>query len=187
MSAYRNPPTVVVVRVPVRTDRGVGLLMVRRALQDGKGKLAIPGGYQVKGKTWQEAGADEVLEETGLAVDPSSLKPVDVRTTPDRKVNLLFCDAPAVGSYTPVPERIAAWEAAGKPGALHGWLNLTEGQFHAWETSRHEVEEALVIEAPCPTAFPLHDVMAEQFFALWRARRWLGIEYPVLHMKGGPE
>jgi hypothetical protein len=54
MVHYDNTPTVVVVLVPVRG----GLLMVRRTLPgEGYGKLALPGGYQMLGQTWQEAGA----------------------------------------------------------------------------------------------------------------------------------
>jgi ADP-ribose pyrophosphatase YjhB (NUDIX family) len=89
--AYENTPTVVVVRVPIRG----GLLMVRRALPgEGQGKLALPGGYQMRGQTWQEAGAREVLEETGVSVDPAGLRLVAFETTPDGRQNLLFCDAP---------------------------------------------------------------------------------------------
>ena len=88
---YDNTPTVVVVRVPIRG----GLLMVRRALPgEGQGRLALPGGYQMAGQTWREAGAREVLEETGVAVDPAALRLVAVETTPDRRQNLLFCEAP---------------------------------------------------------------------------------------------
>ncbi len=88
---YDNTPTVVVVRVPIHG----GLLMVRRALAgEGQGRLALPGGYQMAGQSWQEAGAREVLEETGVAVDPATLRLVGVETTPDRRQNLLFCDAP---------------------------------------------------------------------------------------------
>ena len=90
---YRNTPTVVVVLVPL----GGGLLMIRRALPgEGQGKLALPGGYQMLGQTWQEAGATEVREETGVAVDPAALSVVAVETTPDRRQNLVFCRSPPV-------------------------------------------------------------------------------------------
>jgi ADP-ribose pyrophosphatase YjhB (NUDIX family) len=86
-------PTVVVVLVPLRG----GLLMIRRALPgEGYGKLALPGGYQMLGQTWQEAGAQEVLEETGIVVTPEALRVVAVETTPDRRQNLLFCQSPPV-------------------------------------------------------------------------------------------
>ncbi len=85
---YNNTPTVVVVLVPLYR----GLLMIRRALPgEGQGKLALPGGYQMLGQTWQEAGAREVAEETGVVVAPEVLRIVAVETTPDRRQNLLFC------------------------------------------------------------------------------------------------
>jgi 8-oxo-dGTP pyrophosphatase MutT (NUDIX family) len=71
--------------------------MIRRALAgDGYGKLALPGGYQMLGQTWQEAGAREVLEETGVLISPEALRVVTVETTPDRRQNLLFCQSPPV-------------------------------------------------------------------------------------------
>jgi len=100
MVRYENTPTVVVVLVPLRG----GLLMIRRALPgEGYGKLAIPGGYQMLGQTWQEAGAQEVLEETGVLIAPDALRVVGVETTPDRRQNLLFCQSPPIeheGSFT---------------------------------------------------------------------------------------
>ena len=48
------------------------------------------------GQTWQEAGAQEVLEETGVIVSPEVLQVVGVETTPDRRQNLLFCQSPPV-------------------------------------------------------------------------------------------
>ncbi|WP_114188403.1 NUDIX domain-containing protein [Microvirga aerophila] len=93
MARYRNTPTVVVVLVPLRN----GLLMIRRALPgEGYGKLALPGGYQMLGQTWQEAGAREVLEETGVVITPEALRIVTVETTPDRRLNLIFCQSPPV-------------------------------------------------------------------------------------------
>ena len=90
---YDNTPTVVVVRVPIAG----GLLAIRRALPGlGQGELALPGGYQMHGQTWQEAGAREVLEETGVAIDPATLRLLGVTTTADRKQNLLFCESPPV-------------------------------------------------------------------------------------------
>ncbi len=90
---YQNTPTVVVVLVPLHG----GLLMVRRALPgEGQGKLALPGGYQMLGQTWQEAGAAEVREETGVRIEPAALRVVAVETTPDRRQNLVFCRSAAV-------------------------------------------------------------------------------------------
>src|SRR4051812_32224726 len=90
---YQNTPTVVVVLVPLRG----GLLMIRRALDgEGQGKLALPGGYQMLGQTWQEAGAAEVPEETGVVIEPESLRGLAGPTKPGRRQNLLFCQSPLV-------------------------------------------------------------------------------------------
>jgi 8-oxo-dGTP pyrophosphatase MutT (NUDIX family) len=92
--AFKNPPTVVVVLVPViRPDRR-GLLLVRRGIPPGILKLAIPGGYQNEGETWQEAGVREVREETGI--DVTGLRLVDLQTVEGGKVNLAFAVADPV-------------------------------------------------------------------------------------------
>jgi 8-oxo-dGTP pyrophosphatase MutT (NUDIX family) len=71
--------------------------MIRRALPgEGQGRRALPGGYQMLGQTWREAGAREVLEETGVAIEPAPLQVVTVETAPDRRQNLLFCQSPPV-------------------------------------------------------------------------------------------
>jgi ADP-ribose pyrophosphatase YjhB (NUDIX family) len=60
--------------------------MVRRALPgEGQGRLALSCGCRMLGQTWQEAGAREVLKETGVAIEPASLRVVAVETTPDRR------------------------------------------------------------------------------------------------------
>ena len=96
--AYDNTPTVVVVRVPTRG----GLLMVRRALPgEGQGKLALPGGYQMAGQSWQEAGAREVLEETGVAIDPATLRVVAVETNDATGLALRVAPVRIGGSLSP--------------------------------------------------------------------------------------
>jgi 8-oxo-dGTP pyrophosphatase MutT (NUDIX family) len=69
--------------------------MIRRALPgEGHGKLALPGDYQMLSQTWQETGAREVLEETGLVIAPEALRVLSVEITPDRRQNLLLCQSP---------------------------------------------------------------------------------------------
>lgn len=90
-TVYLNTPTVVVVIVPCDD----GLLLIRRTLPgEGMGTSALPGGYQTLGQTWQEAGAAEVREETGVIVDPAALRGVAVVTTPDRRKDLIVCKSP---------------------------------------------------------------------------------------------
>ncbi len=100
--------------------------MVRRALPgEGYGKLALPGGYQMLGQTWQEAGAREVLEETGVMLSPEALQVLAVETTPDRRQNLLFCQSPPVeheGAFihdAEVSEVLVIYEPVETAFALH--------------------------------------------------------------------
>jgi ADP-ribose pyrophosphatase YjhB (NUDIX family) len=71
---YRNPLPVAVVLLPVDD----GLLLIRRGIEPQKGQLALPGGYVNLGESWQEAGARELYEETGILIRPSEIQ--DVRT-----------------------------------------------------------------------------------------------------------
>jgi 8-oxo-dGTP pyrophosphatase MutT (NUDIX family) len=84
-AAHVNPATVVVIMAEVNG----GLLMIRRALPDGYGKLALPGGYQGLNESWQDAGVREVFEETGVVLDPKKLMLQSVETIEDN-INLLF-------------------------------------------------------------------------------------------------
>lgn len=83
---FRNPLPVVVLLV--MSNRG--LIVIRRALVDGYGKLAFPGGFQNLGETWQEAACRELVEETGVEVDPSKVTIYDVVTVRNGSVNLIF-------------------------------------------------------------------------------------------------
>lgn len=73
---YDNTPTVVAVLVWV----GGGILAIRRNHNPGKGLLGLPGGYHMRGETWQEAGAREVLEETGYRIDPAAMRMMSMET-----------------------------------------------------------------------------------------------------------
>ena len=73
---WANPIPVSVVLVPVLVDGGArtGLLVVRRAIEPQKGKLAIVGGFLEEHETWQQGGAREVREETGAIADPETFE-----------------------------------------------------------------------------------------------------------------
>lgn len=97
---YENPPTVAV--AIARTSRG--LILVRRGLADGFGKLALPGGYQTKGETWQAAVVRELEEETGAVVDASRVRLVDFVTVPSGH-NLVFGEIDGVvADFDPAPD-----------------------------------------------------------------------------------
>ncbi len=71
-----------------------GLLAVRRGIEPGRGRLALPGGYLNLRETWQEAGAREVFEETGVSVDPAAIHEFAVRSTNDGALLIFGLAAP---------------------------------------------------------------------------------------------
>jgi len=61
--------------------RGDDILVMKRGLAGfGGGGWFIPGGHVEQGERPDESAAREVFEETGIAIDPSSLRLVDVMT-----------------------------------------------------------------------------------------------------------
>lgn len=67
---FDNTPTVVC--VIVENNKGQ-VLTVRRANEPGKGLLGLPGGYHMRGETWQEAGIREVKEETDVSISTDQI------------------------------------------------------------------------------------------------------------------
>lgn len=70
-----------------------GLLVVRRNIDPGRGKLALPGGFIELEESWQEAGTRELFEETGIGIEPQVLSPFAVHSAPDGTI-LIFGLAP---------------------------------------------------------------------------------------------
>src|SRR5438093_810172 len=76
---YVNPAPVAVLLVPV--DEGI--LTIRRGIEPRMGQLALPGGFIDLGEAWQNAGARELREETGVPVDPKAIELFNVHSAPD--------------------------------------------------------------------------------------------------------
>jgi ADP-ribose pyrophosphatase YjhB (NUDIX family) len=102
---WANPIPVSVVLVPVVKDGRTGLLVVRRAIEPRKDKLAIVGGFLEEHETWAEGGAREVREETGVVVDATKLVPFWFTSTDPRPNRVLLfsvaapLDAGSLGPY----------------------------------------------------------------------------------------
>ncbi|HZD11658.1 MAG TPA: NUDIX domain-containing protein [Candidatus Binatia bacterium] len=94
---YRNPLPVSIVLLPVED----GLLAVRRDIDPGRGKLALPGGFIELPESWQEAGARELREETGLAIDARGLSSFRVYSAPDGTLLIFGLASPWSGSLPP--------------------------------------------------------------------------------------
>lgn len=132
--SYQNPLPVSVVLVPI----GQGLLVVRRGIEPRKGQLALPGGFIEVGESWQQAGAREVFEETGLRISPDEIKDFRVLSAPDGTV-LIFGLAEPLHAPT-LPIAVPA-SAAG------------------------ETESIEILHGPADLAFPLHSQIVREYFA----------------------
>ncbi len=136
---YRNPLPVAVILVPV----GDGVLAVRRGIEPRRGFLALPGGYVDFGESWQQGGAREVFEETGVRIDPDGIRDFRVRSS------------------------------AEEPGILVIFglaRRLSERSLPPFEPSP-EATERRVLTAPRRLAFTLHTEVLAEFFRRRRGRR----------------
>jgi ADP-ribose pyrophosphatase YjhB (NUDIX family) len=104
MQMWANPIPVSVVLLPVVKEGKTGLLVIRRGIEPGKGKLALVGGFLEEHETWQVGGARELHEETGGTVDPAKLEPFWFTSTEPRPNRvLLFSLAPSVNASELTP------------------------------------------------------------------------------------
>ena len=94
---YDNTATVVAVVVEFAEE----ILAIRRNTEPGKGLLALPGGFQMRGETWQEAGAREVFEEVGIVIPPNDIKLLDIITDEyNHNVVTAHCSLHRLPEYT---------------------------------------------------------------------------------------
>jgi ADP-ribose pyrophosphatase YjhB (NUDIX family) len=92
---WANPIPVCVVLAPIVMSDRTGLLVVRRGIQPGLGKLALVGGFLEEHESWQDGAAREVREETGVHIKtPSPFWYASSSPKPNRV--LLFSIAPPI-------------------------------------------------------------------------------------------
>ena len=127
---YLNPFPVSVLIQPVED----GLLTVRRAIDPGRGKLALPGGFIDVGESWQEAAVRELAEETSVAVQSGQVELFDAVSAPDGTV-LIFGVAPSIST-----DRLSSFEPS------------------------DEVAELVVLREPMELAFPIHTEVVARWF-----------------------
>ncbi|MEE4592977.1 NUDIX domain-containing protein [Streptomyces sp. DSM 41524] len=99
---------------------GLGVVVVRRAIEPALGRLALPGGYVEVGETWREGAVRELREETGLAADPGRVRLFDVHSTRDTLevfALLPVRDAATLPEAAPMPET-AGWQVLDAPVTL---------------------------------------------------------------------
>jgi ADP-ribose pyrophosphatase YjhB (NUDIX family) len=98
LDIFENPIPVVVALVPVRDQDRIGLLVLRRGIEPGRGKLALPGGF-LELEAWQSGLSREVEEETRLVLGPDVWSPFGFASTEPQPNRLLaFATCPAVSA-----------------------------------------------------------------------------------------
>ncbi|HEX4456150.1 MAG TPA: NUDIX domain-containing protein [Kofleriaceae bacterium] len=113
---WANPIPVAVALVPV----GDGLLVIRRGIPPGVGKLALVGGFVEDHESWQVGCARELSEEANVAIDPASLRVLWVASTEPRPNRVLIfavsdpiADLPPFASNSETQERGVIFGAGG--------------------------------------------------------------------------
>ncbi|MEH0934809.1 NUDIX domain-containing protein [Micromonospora psammae] len=135
-TVWRNPLPVAVALLPVRTDAGVGLVVVRRDIEPARGLLALPGGFIEYGEEWSDALVRELREETGLIGAADEARLFAVHGAPAGGTMMVFGE---------LPERPAEELPPSAP---------TE-----------EATEWLVLTEPVELAFSTHTRAMADFFA----------------------
>lgn len=110
-TTWRNPLPVAVALLPVETDDGRGLILVRRDIEPMRGELALPGGFIELGETWQEGMVRELREETTLLADPADVRLFDVRSTANG--NLIVFGVLPPRPLSAIPASVATEESLG--------------------------------------------------------------------------
>jgi ADP-ribose pyrophosphatase YjhB (NUDIX family) len=111
-TTWRNPLPVAVVLLPVDTDRGRGLVVVRRDIEPMRGELALPGGFIELGESWQEAAVRELREETTLLADAADVRLFDVQSSASSG-NLIILGVLPPRPAAQVPASVATEESTG--------------------------------------------------------------------------
>ncbi|MFD9129310.1 adenylosuccinate synthetase [Kitasatospora sp. NPDC059571] len=111
--SYRNPLPVVVTLLPVTADGASGLIVIRRTIEPGYGKLALPGGYIDYGESWQQACVRELREETGILAD-------------HERVTLVATDSDTAGGFLCLfgmlpPQRLDELPPSAPTDETEGW------------------------------------------------------------------
>lgn len=135
-----NPPTVMVPLVKIQNK----ILVIRRALPHGYGKISLPGGFQEMGDSWGETLSNETFQESGINTGDGNWKIVDFKSIENNTKNLL----------------IASYEGYEPP-----YTPLSEAQMTA-QTPRETLEVLLWDpQSPEEWAFPAHEEAAHKYFA----------------------
>ncbi len=122
---WSNPIPVSVVLTPVTTSAGEGLLVIRRAIPPQIGKLALVGGFLEDHESWQQGGAREIFEESGVKIDPATLTAFWFTSTQPRPNRVLLFSVAAPISERALPPFVPSSESTER-GLVFGAEGLDE-------------------------------------------------------------
>lgn len=120
---FDNTPTVVAMLV-CHLGNPRNLMAVRRGNEPGKGLLGLPGGYHMRGESWQEAGCREVLEETGWITHPSTVRLAQEPVTDEYGNNLFIAECSGTNQFAPgfvLPDETLEVLWISRPGEPEEW------------------------------------------------------------------
>jgi ADP-ribose pyrophosphatase YjhB (NUDIX family) len=122
---WANPIPVCVALVPIVDGDRTGLLVIRRAIPPGIGKLALVGGFLEEHEDWHVGCAREVREETGIAVEPDEFEPFWFASSAPKpnRVMLFALARERVAASLP---RFAADHEASERGVVYGPAGLED-------------------------------------------------------------
>ena len=136
VTQFRNPTPVVVGLIPIKTRAGrIGLLLVRRNIEPGKGQLALPGGY-LEIEEWRAGLSREIRKELNVNIQPDEFVIRNVVSGRNNEVLLIIAQAECL---------VLASEL--EPFCPN-----------------HEVSERVIIQASTKLAFPSHTQAATEWF-----------------------
>ena len=128
LAHYQSP----IILVAAFLHCGNKLLWTQRGIEPAKGKWAFPAGYVESGESLQEAAARELVEETGIAINPEKMIPMSISSVlPINQVYMVFrypCETELTAQLT---EETQDW----------GWYNEAEAP---WDKMAHGASVKLV-------------------------------------------
>ncbi|GBQ03028.1 NUDIX domain-containing protein [Streptomyces spongiicola] len=134
-TAYRNPLPVAVALLPVTGARTTGLLVITRAVEPRRGRVALPGGFIDRAEDWKHAVVRELKEETGIDAARQDVRLAD------------------------------ALSSAGGHLLLFGLLPHRPADDLPPSAPTDETEGWHILHEPAELAFPLHTEAVRNWFA----------------------
>lgn len=106
-----NEPETIRYTADVFCVRGGHFLAIKRGWAPFEGRWALPGGHVDAGETSRAAAARELLEETGIRVDPASLSLIGVYDQPGRDPRGRYVSVAYAAYVGPLAQPVAGDDA----------------------------------------------------------------------------